>query len=414
MPTRRIARFTASTVRAGTATSSAAAPVRAVAPARLSALDVVVGDAQQQRDDHEVGDERRPAVRDERQRDAGERDHADDAADDDERLDADDRGEPGGEQLRERPVGLDRDAEAAADEQQERDADARPCRAGRAPRRSRRTRSRSTRSGSSAGCRARARCPRSRRCRTRNIDCTIWKPLSCGDRPRVDPRVDAVLHVAERAGTRRTRRRRTARAPTTRYDRALGRDVEHRREHREEQQRRAEVLLAHHHEDRDAPREEQRSEVLRVGQRQRDRCGGCRRASSSRLSTRYAAKKMTSSTLAASPGWKFSGPMRDPEPGAVDLLADARGASGRSSAATPRSEERVAVPLERADVAHDHEGQHERGDADRGPHRLHAREVAVEARDRDEADAVEQRGERQQRGVGIAARSVRTARCATT
>ena len=97
---------------------------------------------------------------------------------------------------------------------------------------------------------------------------------------------------------------------TMRYDAALGRDVEHRREHGEEQQRRAEVLLAHHHEDREAPREQQRPEVLRVGERAGGRCGACRCASSSRLSTRYAAKKTTSSTLAASPGWKFSGPMR--------------------------------------------------------------------------------------------------------
>ena len=47
-----------------------------------------------------------------------------------------------------------------------------------------------------------------------------------------------------------------------------------------------------------------------------------------------------------------------------------------------------------------HEREHERGDADRGPHRLHAREVAVEARDGEEADAVEQERDRQQRRVG--------------
>ena len=43
----------------------------------------------------------------------------------------------------------------------------------------RRTRSRSTRSGSSAGCRARARCPAKPPLPNANIDCTSWKPVVC-------------------------------------------------------------------------------------------------------------------------------------------------------------------------------------------------------------------------------------------
>ena len=54
-----------------------AATRRWFGPARL------VGDAQQERQHDEVRDERRAAVRDERQRDAGERDHARHAAEDD-------------------------------------------------------------------------------------------------------------------------------------------------------------------------------------------------------------------------------------------------------------------------------------------------------------------------------------------
>ena len=64
--------------------------------------------------------ERRAAVGDERQRHAGERDHARDAADDHERLHAEDGGEPGREELGERSLRLDRDAERAADEQDDR------------------------------------------------------------------------------------------------------------------------------------------------------------------------------------------------------------------------------------------------------------------------------------------------------
>ena len=78
----------------------------------------VVGDAQEEREQHVVGDERRPAVGHERQRDAGEGQHADDAGDDDERLHADQHGEPGREQALERHLGAQRDAQAGADHQQ--------------------------------------------------------------------------------------------------------------------------------------------------------------------------------------------------------------------------------------------------------------------------------------------------------
>ena len=75
-------------------------------------------------------------------------------------------------------------------------------------------------------------------------------------------------------------------------------------------------------------------------------------ASSSRLSTRYAAKKMTSSTLAASPGWKFTGPSAHPEPGAVDLLPEP-GSERQQQRDDADEQERVAVALERADAAHE-------------------------------------------------------------
>ena len=81
----------------------------------------VVGDAQEQGEEHVVGDQRRAAVGDERQGDAGERQQPGDAADDDERLHAEQRGEPGGEQLLERRLGPHGDAQAGADQQQEGD-----------------------------------------------------------------------------------------------------------------------------------------------------------------------------------------------------------------------------------------------------------------------------------------------------
>src|SRR5688572_15006720 len=114
-PTRRMARFTVA--------SSPADRHRGPARLRLGARRGLVGDAQQQRHDHEVGDQGRATVGDERQRDAGEGDETGHAAEDEEGLDREDGGEPGGEQLGERPVGLDRDAEPGADDEQERDDD---------------------------------------------------------------------------------------------------------------------------------------------------------------------------------------------------------------------------------------------------------------------------------------------------
>ena len=86
--------------------------------------------------------------------------------------------------------------------------------------------------------------------------------------------------------------------------------------------------------------------------------------------------------------------------------------------AMPEQRARVAVALEDAHVAHDDQREHEHRDPDRDPHRLHARLLRVvaagarEPGDRDEADAVEHRRERQQRPVGAGAKR-RIARWAT-
>ena len=77
-----------------------------------------VGDEQQQREQDEVRDDRRPAVGDERQRDAGQRDELRDAADDDEDLQREHGGQAGREQLGERVRRDHRGLEAALDDQQ--------------------------------------------------------------------------------------------------------------------------------------------------------------------------------------------------------------------------------------------------------------------------------------------------------
>ena len=72
-------------------------------------------------DQHEVGDQRRAAVRHERQGYAGQRHQPHDAAHDDERLHADEGGEAHGEQALEPVARAQGDAQAGADDQHEGD-----------------------------------------------------------------------------------------------------------------------------------------------------------------------------------------------------------------------------------------------------------------------------------------------------
>ena len=75
-----------------------------------------VRDQHQSCHEEEVGDDARPSVRDEGERDARQRDDAEDAADDDERLQREAEAEAGGEELREAVARGERDLEAAQDE----------------------------------------------------------------------------------------------------------------------------------------------------------------------------------------------------------------------------------------------------------------------------------------------------------
>src|SRR4051812_35306276 len=79
------------------------------------ALELRVGavrDEHQPGEDEEVRDDARASVRDERECDSGERNDAQNPADDDERLEREAEREAGGEQLREAVTGEDRDPEA--------------------------------------------------------------------------------------------------------------------------------------------------------------------------------------------------------------------------------------------------------------------------------------------------------------
>ena len=168
---------------------------------------------------------------------------------------------------------------------------------------------------------------------------------------------------------------------------ALRRDVEHRREHREEEQRRPEVALAHHDQDRDAPRQYEWPEVLERGKRD---AGDAVHAAPEQLAfvDEVRGEEHHEQHLGRLAGLEVQRSDPDPEPRAVDGLADAR-REREHERHDPEEEERVAVALQRADAAHHDERDHEGGDAGGRPPGLDAREVAVEARDRHEPDTVE-------------------------
>ena len=89
-----------------------------------------------------------------------------------------------------------------------------------------------------------------------------------------------------------------------------------------------------------------------------------------------------------------------PEPRPVDRLPDP-GCERQQQGEHPEEQERVPVPLEGPDPLDEHQGEDERDDAHRGPDRLDPPQPGVEAGHGDEAEPVQQRGERQQHRVGV-------------
>ena len=216
---------------------------------------------------HVVREQRRTAIGHERQRDTGQRNDTGDAADDDERLKADERGQPGGQQLFERMARAYGDAQTRRDDEEERDEDRR---------RSGKTQLFTDRSedevGFDPGHLVRPTEAESGARQTafghREGAFDDLESLALGVLPRVDPRLDPRLHVIEPliADVRAAREQQQS---DQQVGRAFGGDPHHRDEHREEQERRSEVSLHDENDQRDAPRETDGAEVLRLGQVQR-------------------------------------------------------------------------------------------------------------------------------------------------
>ena len=138
---------------------------------------------------------------------------------------------------------------------------------------------------------------------------TIWKPLPVRVGPRVAPDRDAVAARARTASTRRydpsanrTRAERRGTATARSRPRASRRTA--RRRAATSRGRVSAIMTTSEKPQAtsDGP------EVARLGQMERARLATSSSPSSSRRSTRYAAKNRASAIFANSPGWKLSGP----------------------------------------------------------------------------------------------------------
>ena len=108
---------------------------------------------------------------------------------------------------------------------------------------------------------------------------------------------------------------------------------------------------------------------------------------------------MARAILANSPGWKLIGP-RLTQMRAPLMFRPRPGTSGSISGARADEEQQPAVSGEVGGALDQEQRGDERADGDDAPRRLEAGEPVVEAGDHHEADAVQERGQGEQRAVG--------------
>ncbi len=217
--------------------------------------------------------------------------------------------------------------------------------------------------------------------------------------PRVEPDVDAGLHVAEgppgdvSAGAEHH-------GAEHEVQQAFGGDPHHHHEEGEEQQRRAEVALADHDDHREAPGEQDRRDVARLGQAERadvPGAGGDQLASFGEVS----GEEHGEGELGELTRLEVDRADAHPDAGTADRVAEPRH-QGEEQHDRPDEEERPLVTGEVGGALDDEQCGHEGADGDETPECLERGEFVVESGDHDVADAVEQHGEGEQRAVGPA------------
>ncbi len=232
-------------------------------------------DPDQQREQDEVRHQARPPVRDEGQRDPGERDDPGDAGHDDERLEGDHGRQAHGQQLAEPVLAGDGRLEPPADEhdvaQQDRRgaeqaellADRGEDEVGLRVRDQARVALAETRPPDAPGAQ------REHRLRQLAVPLVEHPRRVQGVQPHVHAKLDVGEgHVAD------VRPDREQQQPDDEVGRPAGRHPQHHHEDPEEQERRAEVLLQEQDGQGHRPGDDQRGEVLRLGQPERAEAAG--------------------------------------------------------------------------------------------------------------------------------------------
>ncbi len=359
---------------------------------------MLVGDAQQQGDEDVVGHEGAAAVGDERERDAGQRHDPGDAADDDERLQAEDEGEAGGQQLLERVVGPDGNAQPAAYEEDEGHeqgggaqqpqllADCGEDEVGGGG---------GDALGASEGQAAPGHATRAEG--EHRLDDLVAAALSRG--PGVEPDLDPGLHMGELLVGHAAGQGEQGGAAQQVHG-LPGGQPQQPDEQAEEQQGRPEVPLGHHHHDGDSPCRQQREQhpQPRAGQAQRPEADAVGQQLAPLDQVRR--EEDGQHDLRQLAGLESDGPEADPDPGAVDVATEPRD-QREEQEDQARGQEGVAVAFEVAGPAHQHQRAEEGGHPHGGPDGLEGGEVGVQPGDHRVAEAVEQQSHGQDDGIGV-------------
>jgi hypothetical protein len=231
-----------------------------------------VGDPQQQRDDHPVGEQRRAALGHERQRQTGQRDDPRDAAHDDEDLQRHDEREAAGEQLAEPVPDGQGGAQAPVhdeqvDQQQREQARQAELLADRGVDEVR-VRERDAVRVALAPAGAEQPAGPEREQSLDDLEGAAHRVVQLGvERPQPDGHAGVDVREQVRRGDRPGREQQHAQEHPAH---ALGGEVEHGDEQTEEQQRGTEVALEHEDRERRAPDDEDRPQVAQARQVQAD------------------------------------------------------------------------------------------------------------------------------------------------
>ena len=357
-----------------------------------------IGQPEQERQQDVVDEQRRAAVRHERQGDAGQRHQLDHPADDDERLHTHDRRETGGQQLLEGAVGANRDPEAGADQEQVRHQDRggtdQPHLLGDRGEDEVVLRLWHLVGGATAEPGAGDAAVADPVERLHDLETAAVLVL-----PRVEPDRDAGLHMIEQPP-------RDVGGSAEQDDAedqvhvALGADPQHDDEQGEEQQRRPEVALADHHQHGEPPGDDERQDVPWLRQSQRADLpggGGDQFAPVGEVGREEHRQRQ----LGELPRLEVDRPDAHPDARAVRGVAET-GHHRQQEHAGADEEQRPLVAGQVDHALDQHEGGAEGADRDQRPERLQPGELLVEAGDHHESDAVEQEGEWEQGGVGAA------------